>query len=159
MKPVPSEFFTTDHRIVSKGLHTNGEQIRAGGSVNEHCSSNEGLLKGTDGSDTDTFVNFQSIQEGDENDEKEEMWLPGRRASANRWPLRHPGETNEVWNELHICGDLTCHEKDQLLSLLKRFPKVFPNQMGQLGHCLVGQHHIDTGNNLPVKQRLIRFSR
>lgn len=60
---------------------------------------------------------------------------------------------------MNLGSDLTAGQKDQLLSLLKSFYEVHPTDTCQLGHCWVGNHHIDTSNHAPVKQRIRRSSR
>lgn len=101
------------------------------------------------------LLSFGDLVEGDEDIEKTEMWFP--RISSDNWPFETP--STNVLKNLNIGQDLAVAQRDTLVSLLERLPEVFPSTTGQLGHCLLGVHHIDTGFNAPIKQRLRRFSR
>lgn len=97
------------------------------------------------------MINFEDLQEGDEKEEKFEMWFPSASAGIYAWP----GATSvneDFWDTLSLGLRMTKEQKDELVALLKRFPYVVPDNDGKLGHWLVGEHCIKTG-----KQRLHKF--
>lgn len=103
------------------------------------------------------LIEFSSLSEGDEDFEKPEMWLPGTKSNLYAWPITETVDL-AVWQNLNVDEDLPKKDKEQLFALLKEFPEVFPTNAGQLGFCSIGEHCIDTGDNLPMKQKLRKFS-
>lgn len=76
---------------------------------------------------------FEDIQEGDEADRKEEMRIPSERAVNGSWPVQKP-ITEDFWQSLNFRNDLSPQQKKQLIALLRRYPEVFPDKDGKLGH-------------------------
>lgn len=57
-----------------------------------------------------------------------------------------------------IDADLSPHERDQLLALLKRFRASFDSIQTGLGRTTTVEHTIDTGGHAPLRQRPYRVS-
>ena len=51
---------------------------------------------------------------------------------------------------------LTSDQRTRLIALLNQYHDVFPFSQAELGRTSTVQHHIDTGNNVPVRQRPYR---
>lgn len=102
------------------------------------------------------LISFEGIQEGDETDQKEEMWFPSEKNVNGAWPVQKP-LTDDFWQSLKSGSDLSPQHKEQSIALLRQYPEVFPDEDGKLD-CTMGVHRIETGNHLPVKQRLRKFS-
>ena len=90
----------------------------------------------------------------DEADDREEIWLPSRTGTK---PESSPEIDESIWTSLNFSNELTSEQKQTFLSLLRKYPGIFPTKDNKLGFCDLIYHKIDTGNADPVKEQLRHF--
>ena len=65
-------------------------------------------------------------------------------------------ETTSIIDSVHIDSSLDAEQKGKLKSLLNDYRSIFSKEPGDLGRTSLVKHHIDTGNNNPVRQGVRR---